>query len=377
MLLGYGVDLTVAEIARRLVTAHGHSVDVWTPTSDATYAREPFAIRKLYVYGGEWNRALPVLELNAWRALRRLRAELRGGGGADAARGGAGKAGVGYDVVVPCTHPYYGAGAALGVPSVFFNFGNVPLTGLPLKGRLNRRWLDLSDRYWLPRSVACVHISRFLAEQQVRVRQRLSRVIHLGGDHYPTPPVEARARFRAELGLSAGDVALGFCGRLHRDHPPYKGTQALLELGRRLRAQEPRARLIMCGAGSGADADWVRASGAVPLLNLPPERMGEFYSALDVYVCASRWEGFNLPLVEAAWYAVPGIAYECGAHGEHVTQVLVPDGAADALAAAALELVRDESKRRALGEAAFAKAQEFSWDIAAARFNEVLTEALR
>jgi glycosyltransferase involved in cell wall biosynthesis len=363
MLLGYGVDLTVAELARRLVAQHGHLVDVWTPTNDGTFAREPFAIRKLYVHGGEWNRALSVLEFNAWRALRRLRSELH-------------RAGERYDLVVPCTHPYYGAGAALGLPSVFFNFGNVPLTGMPLKGRLNRRWLDLADRYWLPRSAACVHISHFLASQHARVRQRLSTVIHLGGDHYPAPPPGARERFRAELGLSDGDIALGFCGRLHKDHPPYKGTQALLELGRRLAQQEPRARLIMCGAGSPADADWVRASGAVPLTNLAPERMGEFYSALDIYMCASRWEGFNLPLVEAAWHGVPGLAYACGAHGEHVTQVLVPDGDLDALTAAALELARDSTRRRALGQAAYQRAREFSWDSAAARFNDVLAKVL-
>ncbi len=362
MLLGYGVDLTVAEIARRLVTQHGHSVDVWTPTSDATYRHEPFALRKLYVHGGAWNRALPVLELNAWRALARLRAELR-------------RAGAGYDIVVPCTHPYYGAGSALGVPSVFFNFGNVPTDGLPLKGRLNRRWLDISDRRWLPRSAACVHISRFLAEQHARVPQRMSRVIHLGGDHYPAPPPGARKRFRAELGLSPDDVALGFCGRLHKDHPPYKGTQALLELGQDLARQDRRARLVMCGAGSAADAEWVRASGAIPLANLPPARMGEFYSALDVYICASRWEGFNLPLVEAAWHGVPGLAYACGAHGEHVTQVLVADGDHQALGAAALELIRDAARRRALGAAACTAARQFSWDITAASFNDLLQEA--
>ena len=361
MLLGYGVDLTIAEIARRLVTTHGHSVDVWTPTSDATYAHEPFAIRKLEVHGGEWNRALPVLELNAWRALRRLREQLK-------------RDGTVYDIVVPCTHPYYGAGSALGVPSVFFNFGNVPVDGMPLKGRLNRRWLDISDRYWLPRSEACVHISRFLAAQHAKVRQRLSTVVHLGGDHYPAPPDGARERFRVELSLSPDDVALGFCGRLHKDHPPYKGTQALLELGRRLHAQEPRARLIMCGAGSEADAEWVCGYGAIPLTNQPPERMGGFYSALDAYVCASRWEGFNLPLVEAAWHGVPGIAYNCGAHGEHVTQVLVTDGDEEALTSAALELTRDAAKRRALGKAAYAKAQQFSWDHTTARFSTVIEQ---
>lgn len=366
MMLGYGVDLTVHEIALRLVQRHGHSVDVWTPTTDGTYDHAAYRLREIIVHGAPVNRALPLLELNAWTALRKLRSRL------DAT-------GERYDVVVPCTHPYYCAGAALGSPQVFFNFGNVPTTGFSWKGKLNWAWLAFSDDFlWKPRSARVASISRFLHEQQGQDVRHHSCVIPLGGDHYACSADPAlRAKFRERHGIAADAVVLGYCGRLHRCHPSYKGTGDVMRLGRRLHSVEARVVTVLCGVGSPADEAWVREEGAIPLANVPPEEMGAFYEALDIYVCASRWEGFNLPIVEAAWHGVPAVAYDAGAHGEHVTAVLVPDGRFDELCAAALTLTRDATLRGELSAKAREQAREFSWDHAAARFDAVLREVAR
>lgn len=365
MMLGYGVDLTIHETARRLVAEHGHTVDVYTPTSDGTYAAENYGLREIIVHGGSANRALAVLELNAWRAMRRLRRGLA-------------VAGAGYDVVVPCTHPYYCAPRALGVPGVFFNFGNVSTRGFTLKSRLNWRWLDFSER-WLgkPQAEVVVSISRFLHDQQPPAFRQKGHVVYLGGDHYYPAPDGAREAFRARHGIPADAVVLGYCGRLHRGHPPYKGTGVLLELGRRITAELPDAVLVMCGIASPEDEEWVRAAGALPVANLPPAEMPAFYAALDVYVCASRWEGFNLPLVEAAWHGVPGVAYNAGAHGEHVTAVLVADGDMEQLTARARELAADAALRQRLGAQAREKAQRFSWDATAAELAAIMAEVAR
>jgi glycosyltransferase involved in cell wall biosynthesis len=361
MMLGYGVDLTVHEIASRLAGNHGCDVDVWTPTSDGTYDGAPYNLREIIVYGTRFNRVLPCLEFNAWRALRGLRRRLAA-------------AGESYDVVVPCTHPYYCAGSVLGVPQVFFNFGNVPTTGFSWKGKLNWAWLDFSERYLhKPWSARVVSISRFLHGQQSDDVQRAGRVVHLGGDHY-FPASESKESFRQRHGIPLDAIVLGYCGRLHRDHPPYKGTSVVLELGRRIAAVEPRAQLVLCGIGSPADEEWVRSEGALPLANLPPSEMPGFYAALDVYVCASRWEGFNLPIVEAAWHGAPSVAFDAGAHSEHVTAVLVPDGDSEQLFSKTLELVQDATKRDTLGEQARSRAQLFSWDHTAAQFHDVLRE---
>jgi glycosyltransferase involved in cell wall biosynthesis len=429
MMLGYGVDLTVDQLARRLVEQHGHSVDVWTPTSDGTYDGAPYNLRKLYVYGAAVNRALPLLELNAWIALRNLRPEtkaqrdrllwrpedysaetvedlsqdmeehapvglqtyLKPAGAYNSVeevfadmRRWAEAPDQSYDLVIPCTHPYYSAGAALGHPSIFFNFGNVPTTGFSWKGKLNWKWLEFSDEYlWKPRSACVLSISRFLHRQQRVELQAKGRVLHLGGDHYAwlelplddPRRVEARLKFRLDFGIPPRSVALGFCGRLHKDHPPYKGTAQLLELARRLRSVVgTEAVVVLCGIGSEADEEWIRGAGAAPIMNLPPKLMPDFYNALDAYVCASQWEGFNLPIVEAAWHGVPSLAYDVGAHAEHVTSLLIPAGDFDGFTAAAVRLVLDGALRQRLGHSAWQRAQRFSWDNAARQLNALLVE---
>jgi len=363
MLLGNGVDLVIHELARRLVADFGREVDVWTPTSDGTYDNENYSLNKLTVYGNQWNKALPILEFNAWLALRRLARSTGATGG-------------GYDVVVPCAHPYYGAGRALGAPSVFFNFGNVPTTGFSWKGKLNWAWMDFSEA-WLhkPYAAKVVSISHFLHDKQSRDIQQRGCVLHLAGDHYSSgEPAAQRRAFRARLGVGDDEVLLGYCGRLFRNHPEYKGTHKLLELGQRLHARDPRVKLVLCGIGDPPDAEWIAGEGAIPLLNHPVPEMPAFYDALDIYVCASRWEGFNLPIVEAAWHGVPSVAYDAGAHREHVTTVLVPDGDFDHLVAETAKLAGDAELRWELALKARKRAEQFSWDGVTAKFTEILAE---
>lgn len=371
MILGYGVDLTVHELARRLAGQYGHSVDVWTPTSDGTYANEAYHLREIIVYGAPVNRALALLELNAAIALRKLRRRL-------AAEG------LAYDVVVPCTHPYYGAGRQLGSPDIFFNFGNVPLPGASLRARLNWAWLDIAEAWHKPRANCVASISRFLHEQQPRAVQKRGRVLHLGGDHYgaadPADTAERERRrreARTVLGLPLDGVLLGYCGRLHRRHAAYKGTSTVLALAPQLAALAVPAQVVLCGIGSPDDEQWVRECGALALRNLPPKQMPLFYDALDVYVTASVWEGFNLPLVEAAWHGVPSVAYAAGAHAEHVTSVLITSGDSAALHRASLELATDAARRHKLARETFQLAQHFSWDRAAAEFEQLCREVGR
>lgn len=370
MVLGYGVDLAIHETASRLV-ARGHQAEVWTPTQDGSYAGAPYRLREFIVYGNAHNRALPVFEYNAFKALKALAAQLKG-------------AGEGYDIVVPCTHPYYGAGRAFGLPQAFWNFGNVPHLGFSFKQSLNYGWLDYSENlFHKPQSAAVVSISRFLHEQQALEVQQHGCVVPLGGDHYLSPGLRTaegrqarRAQARARWGIPPEAVLLGYCSRLHRQHALYKGMQEALALGRRLQEQVPRVRLAVCGSGSPEDEEWVRGAGALPLANLPASEMADFFCALDIYVCPSKWEGFNLPLLEAAWLGVPGVAYAVGAHGEHAAALLVDELSYDELCRATLTLVRDQDLRSHFAQQALASAQRFSWEASARQFEAALEAVL-
>jgi glycosyltransferase involved in cell wall biosynthesis len=263
---------------------------------------------------------------------------------------------------------------------VFFNFGNVPHIGFGLKQRLNYSWLDLSEDLLHKRaSASIVSISEFLHSQQPLEIQRRGHVLHLGGDHYmdarsSTPEGRRilRAGFRERHGISPQAYVLGYCTRLHRQHALYKGSHELLEIGRRVKKMHPHVETVLAGAGSPEDEAWVRSEGAVPAANLPAEQMAEFYCAIDMYVCPSRWEGFNLPLLEAAWFGVPSVSYNIGAHSEVAPGLLVDEVSMDELGRAVVTLIRDAHLRGQFQKSAQARAQLFSWERSAAALEKIL-----
>lgn len=367
MLLGYGVDLVVAELAQRLAR-DGDVVTVFATAMDGTFAGRGFELRKLEIPGAEWNRAFFIYEHNADRALARLRtspaiAKLSG-----------------YDVAVPCTFPFYGVHRHFPGPVVHFDFGNVPTIGFSLKGKLNWLYLHLMEANLHARKAsAIVTISHFLARRFLPETQRRIRVVHLGGDHYfnamqlsGNTQDELRTKLRSSLGISDHEIVIACCTRLHRRHAPYKNLPELLAMFKDMRAHGLPARLLLAGLGSPDDVAWLESQGAEVLPNAPPELMPSFYSAADLYASPSLWEGFNLPLVEAAWFGVPAVAYAVGAHPETTAPVLV--GSRAQFGAALERLVDDRRLRHDLGESSRRRAQEFSWENSYRAFREVLAE---
>jgi glycosyltransferase involved in cell wall biosynthesis len=367
MLLGYGVDLVVAELAQRLAR-DGDEVTVFATAMDETFAGRGFELRKLEIPGAAWNRAFFIYEHNADRALARLRispaiAQLNG-----------------YDVAVPCTFPFYGVHRHFPGPVVYFDFGNVPTIGFSLKGKLNWLYLHLMEANLHARKAsAIVTISHFLARRFLPETQRRIRVVHLGGDHYframqlsGNTQEDLRSQLRNSLGISGREVVIACCSRLHRRHAPYKNLPELLAVFKDLRADGVPVRLLLAGLGSPEDVAWLESQGADVLPNAPPELMPSFYSAADIYASPSLWEGFNLPLVEAAWFGVPAVAYALGAHSETTAPALV--GSCEQFRAALERLVDNKHIRDELGESSRHQAQQFTWENSYRAFRQVLSE---
>jgi len=360
MLLGYGVDLVVAELARRLVR-DGHEVTVFTTIFDDTFAGESFGIEKVEIPGGECNRALFIYERNTGRVLRRMRERLSE-----------------FDVLVPATFPFYCVHRHFGGPVLHFDFGNVPTRGFSFWGKLNWTYLHLVETYWHTlRADAVATISRFLASRFLPEARRKLTVLHLGGDHYlndmnarGNDVVGLRRAMRARLGIYDDEVVIACCTRLHRRHAPYKNLPELVATFRRLREVGLPVRLMLAGLGSPDDEAWLRGEGADVLANLPAGEMPAFYAAADIYASPSLWEGFNLPLVEAAWFGVPAIAYDVAAHPETTASILVSSAAAfrEQLG----RLVFSAESRKKLGEVSRVRAQRFSWEIAYRKFAQLL-----
>jgi glycosyltransferase involved in cell wall biosynthesis len=113
--------------------------------------------------------------------------------------------------------------------------------------------------------------------------------------------------------------------------------------------------------------DRVAVLGAVP-----PERITELFLASDVFVLASRFEGYGMALTEAIAHGIPVVSTMAGAIPQTVpvgTGLLVPPDDTAALAQALRRLISDPAERRRLATNARAAAARLpTWQDSARLF---------
>lgn len=107
---------------------------------------------------------------------------------------------------------------------------------------------------------------------------------------------------------------------------------------------------------------------------LTREELAQHYSAAQIAVVPSLYEGFGIPAAEAMACGTPVIATTGGALPEVVGDagILVPPGSADALAAAIKQLLNDKQAQQRMSEAGSKRVKEkFNWEQAARKTLEV------
>jgi glycosyltransferase involved in cell wall biosynthesis len=220
---------------------------------------------------------------------------------------------------------------------------------------------------------ACSHAELVQNPEDLRVLRRLGvpqeklKLLGNGIDLCRFNPVSISTidadAARAELGAVAPtDVVVGVVGRLVRE----KGYTEVFEAARRLRGPLPALRFAAVGpdepdkVASLSSEDRVRAAAAGVRLLGGRDNVARLYRAMDLYVLASRREGFPRSAMEAAAMALPIVATDvrgCRQVVEHgVTGLLVPARDSAALAEAVAALALDPSRRRRMGEAGRRKA---------------------
>jgi glycosyltransferase involved in cell wall biosynthesis len=104
--------------------------------------------------------------------------------------------------------------------------------------------------------------------------------------------------------------------------------------------------------------------GAKMVGRVEKEELADLYTAAGCFVFPSRYEGFGLPCLEAMACGCPVAAYRNSSVPEVVdgAGVLVVDGDAAALGAAAAALIADPARPRRAG---IERAKAFSWGKAA------------
>ena len=105
---------------------------------------------------------------------------------------------------------------------------------------------------------------------------------------------------------------------------------------------------------------------------VPPERIIELYLASDVFVLASRFEGYGMALAEAIAHGLPVVSTMAGAIPDTVpagTGLLVPPNDVAALARALRRLISDRAERQRLATNARAAAAQLpTWQDSARLF---------
>ncbi|MGC0417661.1 glycosyltransferase [Embleya sp. AB8] len=247
-----------------------------------------------------------------------------------------------------------------------------------------RRPTRLANAWTYRRNAAVIAVSAAVAESIDRTRLRrgvVPTVIHHGpdlGDAYTGPGARERARQALHLDQEAftvGTVA---------NFTPKKDQLGLLDAHALVRARDPGAVLVLIGSGpleatlreraSRADLKgsvvFAGSRGDVPAL-LP---------ALDVFALSSRQEGLPVSLMEAMTVGLASVVTAVGGMPEIVTDgiegTVVPAGDPAAFAAALLAFAEDPARRRACGEAAHKRSDEFDVAGAQRRIEDVYARVL-
>lgn len=243
------------------------------------------------------------------------------------------------------------------------------------------KWL--MQKVVLKRMHLCLANSHYTADLFAKAGVPDERIeVIYGGvrpEMYDVPQTQAQ-NLRDEMALGDSPVLLTASRLVER-----KGHDTVMQALPRLREGFPDLVWIVAGEGPMADtlmgmagevgvADMVRFIGRVS-----EERLATLYAAADLYVMPSRpirgklAEGFGLAYLEAAAAGTPGVATDFGGIPDAVvdgeTGLLVPPNDPEALADAIAELLEDDERRAAMGEAARSRVrEEFTWTRVAERF---------
>ena len=178
-----------------------------------------------------------------------------------------------------------------------------------------------------------------------------------------------------------GKQALPTVGFLYHD-TPLKGVDVTLKAIKKLHKLMPQLRVTSFGACDSATHSELLIGLPVEIQRLPPQdKIREIYAHCDVWVAASRSEGFNLPAMEAMACRTPIVSTRTGWPAEAIKNqfngMLVDVDDVDAIVdAVKWVLTLPEDKWRDLSQNAFATVEDCSWDNSAKKFEQVLIEAL-
>ena len=169
-----------------------------------------------------------------------------------------------------------------------------------------------------------------------------------------------------------------------------KNLPRLVAAFARLRADLPTSRLVIVGPtlwrydGLQEQIQSLGLDDAVQVLGYVPDKdLPALYSAADVFVFPSLYEGFGLPILEAMACGTPVVCSNSTSLPEVANDaaLLIEPHDVDGMAGAMQRVLRDADLRVMLRKSGLKRAQDFSWERAAqetvAVYRQVMNERCR
>lgn len=118
---------------------------------------------------------------------------------------------------------------------------------------------------------------------------------------------------------------------------PHKGIPLLINAFRIVKEKIPKATLLIVGKHERKYED-VRGTVFAGVVN---EELPYYFGSCDLYVTASLWESFNIPIVQAQMCGKKVVAFDVGSHPEVVKNgILVKEGDVKGFAEAVIKSLK-------------------------------------
>jgi glycosyltransferase involved in cell wall biosynthesis len=166
-----------------------------------------------------------------------------------------------------------------------------------------------------------------------------------------------------------------FVGTRH----PRKGLDSLLQALELLERRGCGLKLLIA-----TQDRQISSAGPLPIEVVHPSgdrELAECYRRADIYVLASRQEGFGLPPLEAMACGIPVVATDCGGISDYaqdgVNCLIVPVGDVEAMAGAIQRVLLDPGLAARLARAGRETACRFTWEAMVEKFERLLAGPAR
>jgi glycosyltransferase involved in cell wall biosynthesis len=185
-----------------------------------------------------------------------------------------------------------------------------------------------------------------------------------------------RTQFFAEIRGKQITPTVGFLYSV----TPFKGLDVTLEVLRMVQTRFPGLRIVSFGSNKPSTS-YPLPNGAEFHLAPPQHEIRDIYARCDVWLTASRSEGFNLPAIEAMACRTPVVATKTGWPQESIASgvngILVDVDDVNGLAAGIIWVLdRTNQEWRTLSKNAYATASAGSWEKSAKKFEKALQRAI-